>query len=587
MKGSTKSTTEASSLLGSTSSDGALEEGGAINIYDLRHIGYLAQYFAVGMIQGGLPATHYGFFVAYLNVPAYVSSAAGALTQMPWSFKIFFALLMDACPIGGYRRRPYMVIGWSLAAVFLILLWSMPLPTSYYCIDELVGAYNTTLVCNETASSAGMPFALMMMMVAVGYLMADVAADALTVTYARREPASQRGKTQTMAYLVRECGMITSQLLIGFGMNGPEYNGTFSTGLSFNAICACLSVPAIAMVPISWYFIEEPKVGAPKAAVTLGNKGTPFESLKGAAPRGDAEGGGVGGEAGGEDEQVWTLRAYFASAMTLLKSGAMFELILFYFLSNSIGGIGTTAGAEIQRYWADVQNLQNQLFAIAGHFLFVLGLWLVRSRYLEVSWRYMIAGTLIFSNLVDMPFTFCTIFNVVRNQYFFLDDGLITAIPAAMNFVVSTYVMVEMAEPGTEGITYGILTTASNIGGPVSSGISNWLFSHFHPSLSLASNYVEDLPSFRNLVAISYAISYFFSFVALALLPLLPDQKADTQVRKASRPSSISFAIGTIAILSVASLYSIVINLLTVFPATSCLEIAGGDGCSEPPLAGW
>ena len=30
-----------------------------------------------------------------------------------------------------------------------------------------------------------------------------------------------------------------------------------------------------------------------------------------------------------------------------------------------------------------------------------------------------------------------------------------------MNFIVSTYVMVELAEPGTEGITYELLTTAS------------------------------------------------------------------------------------------------------------------------------
>ena len=67
-----------------------------------------------------------------------------------------------------------------------------------------------------------------------------------------------------------------------------------------------------------------------------------------------------------------------------------------------------------------------------------------------------------------------------------------------MNFVVSTYVMVELAEPGTEGITYGLLTTASNLGGPVSSAISNWLFGAFHPSLSDSRNYVKDEPNLRN-----------------------------------------------------------------------------------------
>ena len=48
--------------------DGALEAGGPINIYDWRRIGYLAQYFAVGLMSSGLPATIYGFFIGVLVV---------------------------------------------------------------------------------------------------------------------------------------------------------------------------------------------------------------------------------------------------------------------------------------------------------------------------------------------------------------------------------------------------------------------------------------------------------------------------------------------------------------------------------------
>ena len=33
-------------------------------------VGFLAQYFAVGLIYGGLPATMYGFLLGYLNVPS-------------------------------------------------------------------------------------------------------------------------------------------------------------------------------------------------------------------------------------------------------------------------------------------------------------------------------------------------------------------------------------------------------------------------------------------------------------------------------------------------------------------------------------
>ena len=48
--------------------DASLASGPVINIYDPVNMGYLMQYYAVGLIYGGLPATVYGFFVGYLNV---------------------------------------------------------------------------------------------------------------------------------------------------------------------------------------------------------------------------------------------------------------------------------------------------------------------------------------------------------------------------------------------------------------------------------------------------------------------------------------------------------------------------------------
>ena len=50
----------------------ALSSAPEVDIFSRKQIGYLLQYFSVGLIHGGLPATQYGFFVAYLNVPGYV-----------------------------------------------------------------------------------------------------------------------------------------------------------------------------------------------------------------------------------------------------------------------------------------------------------------------------------------------------------------------------------------------------------------------------------------------------------------------------------------------------------------------------------
>ena len=41
----------------------------------------------------------------------------------------------------------------------------------------------------------------------------------------------------------------------------------------------------------------------------------------------------------------------------------------------------------------------------------------------------------------------------------------------------------------------------------------------------------------------------------------------------------------SLTLLGLASVYSVTINFLSVFPATSCLSIAGGDGCELRPPA--
>ena len=158
-------------------------------------------------------------------------------------------------------------------------------------------------------------------------------------------------------------------------------------------------------------------------------------------------------------------------------------------------------------------------------------------------------------------------------------ETVLAEIPAAANFVVSTFVIVEMAEDGDEGIVYGLLTTTFNLGSPFAQAISNQLFGLFRPNLSNSSNYIEDTPSFRRTVALSFAVSYFFAFASLALLPLLPDQKDDAQHRKLKWGSSPAFAWFSVSLVFVGLSYSVVVNFLAMFPSTMCLKIAGGSGC--------
>jgi len=482
-------------------------------------IGLYAQYFTVGIIASALPATLYGFFLGYLDVDSYVYASAAQVVALPWSFKILYGMANDCFPWRGYHRKPYMVLGWSI------------------CACALVGLANTPMPEAGDSDAAG-HFSALMAMAAVGYIMADVAADGLTVELAKLEDEAIRGTLQSNVYLVRALGSIVAALLVGIGMNGHQYNGEFDWTLSFTQICGVLAVPAVIMIPLSAKIVYEvPKCGC------LG------------------------------------VRAYMQECYKLLSQKAMFFVAIYSLAHGTVGDISTTASGNVAKHWAGVRNMQAALFGIVGAAIFAAGLQLVKKRLLHVNWRYIIIGTTVLLTAVDAMFSFCTIYDVLRNQYFFLGETVLVEVPAAARFLMTTFVVVEMAADGQEGITYGLLTTLHNLGGPVAQAISNSFFGTIRPSLSDANNYVLDTKEVRDAVAVSYGVTYAAGLLALLLLPLLPQQKAQARYRVANWPQHTRYAIYTITITCVAWVYSVTMNMLAMFPRTQCMEFVGGEGC--------
>ena len=190
-------------------------------IYTRRNIGFISQYFVVGLVYGGLPATMYGVLSVYLNTPGYIYESARAMATLPWSFKAFYGALHDCVPIRGYRRKPYMVIGWFLCGLALLFLSTSGLPEPYWCTDDdrvyvtacdgkhvnhsacahsnssSSSASRAATPCNADAADHGGSVAMLLFLACLGYVCADVAADGLTVSYAQLEPLEVRGRTQS------------------------------------------------------------------------------------------------------------------------------------------------------------------------------------------------------------------------------------------------------------------------------------------------------------------------------------------------------------------------------------------------------
>mmetsp|Transcript_47863 Transcript_47863/g.154138 ORF Transcript_47863/g.154138 Transcript_47863/m.154138 type:complete len:297 (+) Transcript_47863:156-1046(+) len=273
------------------------------------------------------------------------------------------------------------------------------------------------------------------------------------------------------------------------------------------------------------------------------------------------------------------LRSYLAGVWRLLCSRFFFSLIAYGLASTTLGSVASPAGIGVMRHWCEVQNLPRQMFGLAGRGIFAVGLALTRAYLINANWRTSIAATTLATIVIDVPFTACAVFDIIRSQYFLLGEEFLVEIPAAVQFLMTTFVVVEAADEENVGLVYGLLTSASNLGGSLSPLLSNQLFGRFEPSLSDSANFIEDAPSFRALVFSSFVLGYVFSLLSLCALPLLPAQKADAQARKRAWSSSTAVGWLSAGCFGAAFCYGLTLSVLTLFPRTACLELVGGSGC--------
>ncbi|KDO28881.1 hypothetical protein SPRG_20045 [Saprolegnia parasitica CBS 223.65] len=171
--------------------DGALVAGGALSLVSREALALFSQYFAIGILYGMLPGMQYSVFQNYLKMEGYQVSAYGVLVVLGWSFKVFFGMLSDCVPIMGYRRKPWMILGWTIATVCLCIMTFSSFPDPYCdareipCPKKVPTGVNMTPELrqwyNFDAPDQGGKFVMLSVIVSFGYVMADCAADAMVV----------------------------------------------------------------------------------------------------------------------------------------------------------------------------------------------------------------------------------------------------------------------------------------------------------------------------------------------------------------------------------------------------------------------
>ncbi|EQC28916.1 hypothetical protein SDRG_13257 [Saprolegnia diclina VS20] len=110
--------------------------------------------------------------------------------------------------------------------------------------------------------------------------------------------------------------------------------------------------------------------------------------------------------------------------------------IFLFSLSNSY--INTTAAPYVALYWTKVETLNTALTSILGGLVFASVLAATGKYGTQWNWRYVLVLTAIGANVIDAVVVYCTIYDVLCSQWFFLGVLLTTQLPLGINFVVGT-----------------------------------------------------------------------------------------------------------------------------------------------------
>jgi hypothetical protein len=523
-----------------TPEGGALRDGGMPVLTSRDNLGLLFQYSTVGLVYGLLPATIYPFMQNYLNCSGAQVTAAQQLVVLPWSFKVFYGILSDCRPICGYRRRPYMLIGWGVCFIMLLVMAFMPIGDPYFMDpadrDVDVADYTSEIEAriNYSAPDQGAKYVLIMLFAAVGYVLADVCADSITCELAQREPLDKRGKTQSCIYTVRTAMVIFGEILVGFFFNGEDYGGDFDFSLSFPQLMIIVAVLTVPVFPATWCFIKEEKTEASN------------------------------------------FREYLNSFWDLLCSRAMYQIIAYNFFSGIFANITYTGSSPVASKMVGVTPINSTLSDILSNLLFAAGIMITSKWGLHWNWRWMIVITGAVVIVVDCTVSLLVVWDVFRSQWFWLGPPIAVQLPYGIGWIISSFCVVELAQVGNEAAVYGLVTTVTNVAQPFATSLTLAIDGPFNVTNERVQ---ADDHAVRSDITYTIIIMYAMTIFSWVFLFLLPPQKAETQelVRKGGHSKLIGGM--TAFYLIFAIIWSIMTNIMAMFDSTSCLLIAGGTGC--------
>ncbi|RLN98205.1 hypothetical protein BBJ28_00000053 [Nothophytophthora sp. Chile5] len=537
----------------------AMNPTAGLDLFARENVGLLVNYAAVGAVHGLFQTLLYPYLNVYLNMDDYLAYSAERWLAIPWLLKVFLAMLSDGLPIKGSRRRAYMLVGWGMCLLFSLILAALPSETAYV---------TDGVVTNSAASEAGSKYVALFALATVGYVLADVASDGMMVEFAQLHQASEQqqnagegddavqpllhasGPVQivTTLFAARYLAQFVMTFFVGFMCNSEAYGGSFGWAASVNGMAVIAVLVSAGALLATWFLLLEDENPA------------------------------------GYLVHILTPRECRRALHKLLHQRAIVQLMGYMFLSRLCLTYYATSAKAIYAYWAPANTLTTSIFSSLNAAVFAgAALLLGRGPTMLIlqrrGWRLIVGGSVVVSAVLVLLVALFTVFNVVRSAVLTLLVEQLTSGFEAFAYFVALFAAVAVAEPGLEGTSFSLLVTAGNLAVPFSISLSQSIGAHFDV---YDSEYEADSSHARSEVMYCFLVMIVVRLLHLALLPLLPERAEAARVMKLSRLSGkkgMVIALATVGCVGFLLFWALLTVCLSAFERTSCLTVAGGEGC--------
>ena len=497
----------------------------ACQLYRPENIAIPACYLMVGLLQG-LSSPIINTFPLDLAASEAQQTTISSIRSLPASFKLLFGFVSDNLTLGGYRRKPYMFLGWAMASIslFSLLFLSniMGVPSrnpGCFASDELIDDGNSTLFLTTEESDAppiatnipddapSIPFlSLALLGFGTGFWMADVMGDSVVAEKAKLEPPETRGSIQSTCYSLRFFGVMVGAPLSTwiYATMGPFY------------VIFLLSLLPLSILPLVWMMGEER-----------------YAEVK---PTRD------------QCHEIWQT----------VCSRSVWQPMAFVYIYNFMQ-MSNGAWREFLMTTLDFSNCQLNMILISAYVLLYLGVLAYKYWFITWSWRRVYIVTTLLNGLFS-ALQVLLIYGITFGLspfLFALGDDAFAEFIAGIQFLPTTIMMVHLCPVGSEGASYAMFTTVNNSALTLSSAFSTQLLRIWDVSHEALAN-----GRLQGLVNLTY-LTTFLQVSAIVFVGMLPHFKEDLASLKERGSSTIGGTIFlTITFGSIA--YAVGIGVLNI-----------------------